>query len=269
MDDTERIMRGYQGEPIDIQIVLEKIKSLTERNGWRRDSVNLVNQSATQEVDLLAYHRISKPSLHRVYLSTGIHGDEPAGPLAVLQMLKENTWPPGVDIFLCPCLNLTGFPLNRRENVKGIDLNRDYRDTQTTEIRSHIEWLKLKPRFDVSLCLHEDWEAKGFYLYELNPDDQPSFAKKIISRVAEVCPIDRSATIDNWPAENGVIHPNKDPFDRPQWPEALYLITSKTRLSYTMEAPSSLPLETRINALTKGVRAVLDSITEHPILRAE
>ena len=269
MDDTERIMRGYRGEPIEIQRVLEKVKELAERNGWRRDLASSAHESVTQGVELLAYHRLSKPSLHRVYLSTGIHGDEPAGPIAALQLLKENTWPHGVDIFLCPCLNLTGFPLNRRENAKGIDLNRDYRDAQSDEIRSHIEWLKRKPSFDVALCLHEDWESKGFYLYELNPDDQPSFAKKIISRVAEICPIDRSATIDNWPAENGIIHPNKDPFERPQWPEALYLITNKTRLSYTLEAPSSFPLSTRVEALVKGARAVLGSISEHPILRME
>src|SRR4051812_27520518 len=105
MDDTTRIIRGYRGEPIDIQNVLDKLVALAERNNWRRDSVNLINDSATKNVDMLAYHRISKPSLHRVYLSTGIHGDEPAGPVAVLQMLKDNIWPAGVDIFLCPCLN--------------------------------------------------------------------------------------------------------------------------------------------------------------------
>ena len=148
MDDTERIMRGYRGEPIEIQRVLEKVKELAERNGWRRDLASSAHESVTQGVELLAYHRLSKPSLHRVYLSTGIHGDEPAGPIAALQLLKENTWPHGVDIFLCPCLNLTGFPLNRRENAKGIDLNRDYRDAQSDEIRSHIEWLKRKPSFD-------------------------------------------------------------------------------------------------------------------------
>ena len=270
MDDTEFIIRrGYQGEPIDIRQVLGKVREVAERTGWKRDSVSVVNSGATQEVELLAYNRASKASLHRVYLSTGIHGDEPAGPVAILQLLKDNVWPGGVDIFLCPCLNPTGFPLSRRENAMGIDLNRDYRDFKSEETRHHVEWLKRKPRFDVTLCLHEDWEAKGFYLYELNPDGQPSFAKKIISRVAEISPIDRSPVIDGWPAENGVINPQKDPFDRPQWPEALYLITNKTRLSYTLETPSSLPLETRVTAQVKAVRAVLDSISDQPILRTD
>ena len=259
---------GYQGEIIDIGSVLDEVKRLTEKTGWRRDSVNLTNEKTADSVELIAYHRISKPALHRIYLSTGIHGDEPAGPLAILQLLKENSWPKGVDIFLCPCLNPTGFSLNRRENSKGVDLNRDYRDMQSGETRGHTDWLRRKPRFDVSLCLHEDWESHGFYVYELNPDDQPSFAKKIISRVAEICPIDRSSSIDGWPAESGIIHPDKDPFERPQWPEALFLITNKTRLSYTLESPSSLPLQTRVAAQVKAVRAVLDSIHDHPVLGA-
>ena len=259
---------GYQGESIDIESVLDDVKRLAEKAGWRRDSVNLTNEKTADSVELIAYHRISRPSLHRVYLSTGIHGDEPAGPLAILQLLKENIWPKGVDIFLCPCLNPAGFSLNRRENATGVDLNRDYRDLQSGETRGHTEWLRRKPRFDLSVCLHEDWESKGFYLYELNPDDQPSYAKKIISHVAELCPIDRSSTIDGWPADNGIIHPNKDPFQRPQWPEALFLITNKTRLSYTLESPSGLPLQTRVAAQVKAVRAVLDSITETPALGA-
>ncbi|MEP6664646.1 MAG: M14 family metallocarboxypeptidase [Verrucomicrobiota bacterium] len=261
--------RGYRGEPIDIQSVLEEIKRLTEQHAWKRDSISVTDEASTRSTDLIAYHRTSNPSLHRVYLSTGIHGDEPAGPLAVLQLLRENIWPRGVDIFLCPCLNLNGFPLSRRENDHGIDLNRDYRDTQSDEVRGHIAWLTRKPRFDVTLCLHEDWESKGFYLYELNPDQQPSLAQKIISRVAEVCPIERSEKIDNWPAENGVIHPNINPADRPQWPEALYLILNKTRLSYTMEAPSEFPLAVRVAALVKGVRAVTETISEFPVVAAE
>lgn len=266
--ESATVVTGYRGEPIDIQSVLQEVSVLTERTGWKRDTVSFVSENAPSGLELMAYHRISKPSLHRVYLSTGIHGDEPAGPMAVLQLLKENNWPTGVDIFLCPCLNPTGFTLNRRENEKGIDLNRDYRDLQTNETRGHTEWLRRKPRFDVSLQLHEDWESKGFYIYELNPDEQPSFAKKIISRVAEICPIDRSSEIDGWPAENGVIHPDKDPFQRPEWPEALFLITNKTRLSYTLESPSSFPLETRVAALVKAVHAVLDSVSDHPVLRA-
>jgi hypothetical protein len=52
-----------------------------------------------------------------------------------------------------------------------------------------------------------------------------------------------------------------DPRDRPQWPESFFLLTHKTRLSYTLEAPSDFPLESRVAALTAGVEQALESFT--------
>jgi hypothetical protein len=75
--------------------------------------------------------------------------------------------------------------------------------------------------------------------------------------VAEVCPLDFSEIIEGRPAHCGIIRPSVDPRSRPQWPEAFYLLTYKTRLSYTLEAPSDFPLPTRVGALVSGVRAGL------------
>jgi hypothetical protein len=116
------------------------------------------------------------------------------------------------------------------------------------------------PRFDVSLCLHEDWEAHGFYIYELNPDFQRSFAEQIVARVKEVCPIDPSPLIEGREAKNGIICANRYLIERPDWPEAFYLIHHKTRLSYTLETPSDFPLLTRVNGLAAGVRAMLEAL---------
>jgi protein MpaA len=236
---------GYHGETIDIQMVLQQIEQAAAGKNWVRD------------VDFLALRRPNSAARVHVYISTGIHGDEPAGPLAALRLLQEDLWPSDAAIWLCPCLNPTGFPLNRRESAAGIDLNRDYRHLQSPEVRAHVDWLQRQPRFDVTLCLHEDWESNGFYLYELNPDSRPSFAEKILETVAKVCPVDTSPMIEGWPAQNGVIRPNINPAERPQWPEAVCLITNKTRLSYTMEAPSDFPLPVRVAALAAAVRAVL------------
>ena len=152
-----------------------------------------------------------------------------------------------------------GFILNRRANDEGKDLNRDYRHLETAEVRIHTAWLQRQPQFDLCLCLHEDWESHGFYVYELNPENRPSLAEAMIARIAEVCPIDPSEIIEDRPARNGIIRPNLDPATRPQWAEAFYLIVNKTRLSYTLEAPSDFPLTTRVNALITGVNAALST----------
>ena len=139
-------------------------------------------------------------------------------------------------------------------------MNRDYRSLKTEMVRAHTVWLARQPRFDVTLLLHEDWESNGFYLYELNPGRMPSFSEAIIKQVSTVCPIDTSPLIEGRAAENGVICANPDLMERPDWPEAFYLIHHKSPLSYTLEAPSDFELSTRVNALVEGVRAVFEAL---------
>jgi murein peptide amidase A len=252
---------GYHGETIDIHNVLRDVENAARSQGWNLESFN-----QTGEFKWLALHRPpAEPTISqgapRIYISTGIHGDEPAGPLTALRLLQENQWPRHAEIYLLPCLNPAGFVRNRRENADGVDLNRDYLNPKAGEIRAHVAWLEKTPSFDITLCLHEDWESAGFYVYELNPDGRPSFAKTIVERVSEVCPIDLSPEIEGRPASGGIINPAIDPRTRPLWPEAFYLIMRKTRQSYTLEAPSDFPLPARVDALVTGARAVLAGFT--------
>lgn len=257
-----RNLQGYAGETIDLTSVLTECADAARRHGWRIDTIPLARGPG-----LLALARTSHQSSgrsakatqarRRVYISAGIHGDEPAGPLAARELLVADAWPKDLDLWLCPCLNPAGFSVNRRENADGVDLNRDYLKPKTDEILGHTEWLRRQPDFDLSLCLHEDWEALGFYLYELNPEARPSLAESIVARVANVCPIDLSNSIEGRPAQGGIIRPNPELQSRPQWPEAFFLLSCKTRLSYTLEAPSDFPLPVRVAALVAGVMAAV------------
>ena len=257
MQRLNRNHGGYFGETVSLERLWREVDQAARDHGWRSESFH-----QTAEFNFLALRRPPHAAgasefTPRVYISAGIHGDEPAGPLAALRLLQENHWPANAEIILHPCLNPTGFSLNRRDNGKGIDLNRDYLELQSAEVRAHIAWLEKLPRLDLCLCLHEDWEAHGFYVYELNPDHKPSLAEAIVAGVAGVCPLDLSESIEGREAKGGIIRPNLDPHSRPQWPEAFWLITQKTRLSYTLEAPSDFSLAVRINALIHGVNAAL------------
>jgi murein peptide amidase A len=246
------------GETVDVSAVLRDCAAAARSHGWSVEEIFV-----THELRLLALSRKAPRGSRlasRIYLSTGIHGDEPAGPLAVRQLLEDNNWPPDFGLWLCPCLNPRGFALNQRQNGEGFDLNRQYLRPQAHETAAHIAWLERQPTFDLCLCLHEDWESHGFYVYELNPDRRPSLAEAMVAQVATVCPIDRSEIIEGRPARDGIIRPNLDPRTRPEWPEAFFLVTHKTRLSYTLEAPSDFPISTRVRALATGVNAALDAL---------
>jgi len=253
---------GYLGDTIDIQSVYTDIEAAAHRHGWTQEFFY-----HSDEFKLFALHRpapssIRHPQSSSVYISAGIHGDEPASPLAALRLLQENKWPEHLNLWLCPCLNPVGFRLNRRANAKGLDLNREYLKPTAEETIAHIAWLEKQPRFDLCLMLHEDWESQGFYLYEQNPDKHPSLAEPMVEAVAKVCPVDPSPIIEGRPAQGGIIRPNLDPKSRPDWPEAFYLITHKTRMSYTLEAPSDFIVSTRVDALVAAVNAAVEKLRD-------
>lgn len=254
---------GYFGETIDIRQVLRAVKAAAPARGWTSEILYTHGG-----FEWLALHRPcrSPENGKRIHISAGTHGDEPASPLAALQLIEDDRWPGNAEIFLLPCLNPVGFTLNQRANAEGIDLNRDYRNPKAAETRTHIAWLERQPRFDLHLCLHEDWESLGFYVYELNPDNRPSFADKIIAAVKPVCPVDMSETIEGRSAEGGVIRPVIVAHERLDWPEALYHITHKSRQGYTLEAPSDFPLPTRVNALVAGASAAVNALAATPLL---
>jgi hypothetical protein len=196
---------------------------------------------------LLAYTRRATGRKPRVYLSAGIHGDEPAPPWALLRLMESGFFDDRCTWFVCPLLNPTGFTRCTRENHAKVDLNRDYKIPVSTEVRDHIAWLRHQPNFDLIICVHEDWESQGFYLYELNPAKRPTLAPAMIAAAQVHCRIEPATVIDDRPIdEPGIIRPVSDPALRETWPEALYLREHHGPLTYTTETPSSLPLAQRI-----------------------
>lgn len=245
---------GYAGERIDISSVVRESCRAAAASGWACEELGFPDRPA-----LPMLTRIQGGDRPKVYLSTGIHGDEPAGPLAVLDLLRSDGWPSQIDLWLCPCLNPCGFAQGTRTGREGLDLNREYHRRTAPEVSAHMDWLERQPRFDLAICLHEDWESNGFYLYELNLGPGASLSESIIRAVEPVCPIDLAETIEGRLASGGIIRPNPDPQSRPEWPEAFYLVQRKTTVSYTLESPSDFPLTVRVDALRCGVLAALET----------
>lgn len=250
----------YQGETVDIVRILAETRWLAAAKGWQEE--RLLAGSERELVCLTRPHRTSLSGRAlRLYVSAGIHGDEPAGPAALLEIFRKDLWPDAADLWVCPCLNPTGCARTTRENDVGVDLNRDYRRPVTVEVRAHQAWLDRQPEFDGVVCLHEDWESKGFYCYELDPSGRSGLAEAVIASVQKVCPIEDAAVIDGRPATGpGVIRPSVDPASRPLWPEAFHLWQRRRGHSLTLESPSDFPLEVRVDALVAGVTGALEHL---------
>jgi predicted deacylase len=243
---------AVKAPPFDPLNLASRLSEAGAKAGFRREPFGEAGG-----VPLFALTRRTPGPRPRIYLSAGIHGDEHAPPLALLSMIEAGVFDGRATWFLCPMLNPAGLAQGTRENPEGRDLNRDYRHLESPEVRAHSHWLRHQPNFDLALCLHEDWESTGFYLYELNPDGRRSLAGPMITAAAQACPIDKSPMIDGREAKAGIIRPSGNPLEREKWAEAIYLLANHTRQTYTIESPSSLALEVRVAALRAAVIAAL------------
>lgn len=199
-----------------------------------------------------------------VYLSAGIHGDEPAGPLALLELLLSDFFTNDFHWFICPALNPSGLVARTRENSGGVDLNRDYWLRETAEIIAHACWIDALATPDLFISLHEDWETTGFYFYEINlREDQPARAHRILDAVGPWFPPEQGPIIDGHESrENGWIYHAAEP-DLPEgWPEAIYLAKKGCPISFTFETPSHAPLEQRISAHAAAVRSACEGLAD-------
>ncbi len=204
--------------------------------------------------------------LPKLYISTGIHGDETSGPLALLHALQDPDFFIGFDVTLFPILNPSGLALAKRENADGIDLNRDYRNTQSEEVKSHIAALQTLDRFDAAIMLHEDFEGIGAYLYELNNGLPPGLGAKMIRAMGQHVTIDTRPEIEEVRARNGVLsredllEPGQRIEDRERWPEAIYLTLNHTNVTITSETPMPQNIDNRVAAQLAAIRALMDEL---------
>lgn len=254
-----RNLGGYFGETITIESALVCCLQAAREYGWRTEMLEV-----SPGLELIALRREGRKNARKLFISAGMHGDEPAGPLAIWRLLKQNRWPDDIDLWVYPCLNPTGFQQNQRENKNGVDLNRQYHlpPDAEAEVKAHVQWLKRQPRFDAAICLHEDWESNGFYVYDLGGDASNSMVRSVLAAVEKVCPIDRSNMIDGMPARDGIMQIPENPKESmTEWPEAFYLLEEKTSSCFTFEAPSDFPLLLRVSALVRAVMTVAEELS--------
>lgn len=214
---------------------------------------------ASNGFPLLGFTRTSTSDGPRIYLSAGIHGDEPAGPMAIEWLLQNDRLHQLASWAICPLLNPVGWLHGTREGLCGQDHNRDYLNPKTAETAAHCAWITRHSPNDLYLSLHEDWEASGFYLYEINNSEKQGFGREILKQVSRVMSIEPARLIDDHDVyAPGYIAHEPEPDEPLRWPEAIYHSKLYPHLSYTFETPSSLPLAQRIEALAVATEAAVE-----------
>lgn len=139
---------------------------MTERRGTYRELARRWEARCARLEQGLLCLDIGDPSLPRVAIAAGLHGDEPAGPWALLELVETDALDPRFAYRLWPCVNAGAFELQTRENADGIDVNRTFAGGGASAEAAAVLAANCGQRFALSLDLHEDCDARGFYCYE-------------------------------------------------------------------------------------------------------
>ncbi len=193
-----------------------------------------------------------------VYLSAGVHGDEAAPPWALLEWAQANTSLLRREAFiLSPCLNPIGLICNTRVNHRGEDINRRFHITRDPLIKAWQRFLKGR-QLSLGLCLHEDYDAQGCYVYELGPE-RGNLCEPAMTAVEAHLPRDLRRKIEGRTATRGIIRRRAIPADI-HGPEAIVLHQFGCPVTLTFETPSEFALDTRVQAQRRFIDASLEHI---------
>lgn len=185
-----------------------------------------------------------------VQIAAGIHGDEPAGALALLSLAQERELDPRFAYRLWPCTNPSGFQAHSRENAEGVDVNRTFgRGGLAAESRAIITANRDR-KYVLSLDLHEDDTCYGFYCYEYGLEGAGAAAARAVAGAGFALwqpPVRRPDAVDEAKQIGGTSF-------------TLAMARRAATRALTFETPVCLSLDERVRIHRIAVKAALAAL---------
>jgi predicted deacylase len=184
-----------------------------------------------------------------LYLSAGIHGDEPASTEALVAWAEKHVASLGeLPCLVFPCLNPWGLINNSRVDALGRDLNRVFHKDEPGSIHALKQAIKAH-HFALALALHEDYDGQGVYIYEIERS-KPFWGEALLEAARPFLPIEGRTSIDGRRATGGLLRRKirLEKFRKMGYPESVYLHVHHARRTFTIETPSEFALHDRVSA---------------------
>jgi protein MpaA len=241
----------------DYLYLVRRWRSLARRANLRCESF-----ATSDEYELLCVRSPALEAEEGIYLSAGIHGDEPASTEGLYLWAELNLkYLRRLPLFILPGLNPWGLIHNRRVDAEGRDLNRSYHLDNVSQIKAHKELLK-GYSFSLAMCLHEDYDAQGVYLYEVRQRgsaDRP-IGSELLTAAGYYVPVDLRKKIEGRKALQGSIKRRIRRKQFPVMPEAAYLAFNHSEHTITFETPSEYELGARVQAQAAAVQRAVEIV---------
>ncbi len=189
-----------------------------------------------------------------ICIVSGVHGNEIAGPLSILHLIKDILHLlPEYRYVIYPLMNPSGFDLRQRFDDDGRDLNAIYRVTLKSHNYQEVQnfyqdVLKFVP-FEAVLTLHEDSDLDKFYMYGLGKENL-DFYRAICAFARTWIPVWANADIYGCQSdEYGLISSTA----RDHAFDATLFAQGHTGLACTLETPGKLDIDFRVNMMAQLV----------------
>jgi murein peptide amidase A len=191
----------------------------------------------------------------RIGIFGSIHGDEPAGALAAVSLLRRLAAGPDLaDNFLLqvyPVCNPTGFVQSTRNSARGRDLNREFwKSSDEPEIRILEKELKAN-HFHGIVQLHADDTSEGVYGFVRGHTLTENLLRPALREAGKILPRNVNATIDGFAARDGII------FDQYEGILAAPPEVTPVPFEIVLETPHLAPVSLQIQALETAVVTIL------------
>ena len=145
----------------------------------------------------------------RLGLFAGIHGDEPEGCHALVQLIQTLEKAPdlarGYALFIYPVCNPSGYEDNTRHSRGGRDLNREFWNNSREEEVVLLEKEICLHAFQGLIALHSDSTSDGMYGFVRGAALSHGLLDPALEAASQVLPRNQSPVIDGFPAKNGII----------------------------------------------------------------
>lgn len=197
----------------------------------------------------------------RLGIFAAIHGDEPAGALAVVRLLLELArkpeWASNYHVAAYPICNPTGFEDDTRESRRGRDLNREFwKGSQEPEVRI-LEAELRRSHFHGLIQLHADDTSDGIYGFVRGHTLTENLVRPALEEAGKILARNAGATIDGFAARDGIISRYYDGVlgaPREMSPEPFEIV---------FETPAKAPMDLQVEAFLVALRTIM---TEYLLL---
>jgi murein peptide amidase A len=191
----------------------------------------------------------------RIGIFAAIHGDEPAGALALVKFLIDLAAQPELaenyQITAYPVCNPTGFEDNARHSRRGVDLNREFwKASQEPEIQI-LEGQLRRRQFHGLIQLHADDTSEGIYGFVRGATLTENLLRPALLEAGKILPRNINATIDGFAARDGII------YDVYEGILAAPAAMDPVPFEIIFETPHRSPVDLQVQALDVAMRTIL------------